>query len=102
MKNSESIGWSDFSKDSYSKEIQKNGRAAMSQICQFEWKELPRNRFNLSRFVHEMKPGDIVVVPLWKSFTVCEILDDSIYTTYIPASIHNEAMLSGAWTSIAQ
>ena len=24
---------------------------------------LPRNRFNLSRFVHEMKPGDIVVVP---------------------------------------
>ena len=23
-------------------------------------------------------------------------------TTYIPASIHNEAMLSGAWTSIAQ
>lgn len=22
--------------------------------------------------------------------------------TYIPASIHNEAMLSGAWTSIAQ
>ena len=25
-----------------------------------------------------------------------------IFTTYIPASIHNEAMLSGAWTSIAQ
>ena len=23
-------------------------------------------------------------------------------TSYIPASIHNEAMLSGAWTSIAQ
>ena len=26
----------------------------------------------------------------------------TIGTTYIPASIHNEAMLSGAWTSIAQ
>ena len=75
-----SIGWSDFSKDSYAKEIQKNGRVAMSQICQYEWKVLPRNRFNLSRFVHEMKPGDIVVVPLGKSFTVCEILDDVIYT----------------------
>ena len=25
-----------------------------------------------------------------------------VFTTYIPASIHNEAMLSGAWTSIAQ
>lgn len=24
------------------------------------------------------------------------------HATYIPASIHNEAMLSGAWTSIAQ
>ena len=24
------------------------------------------------------------------------------HTSYIPASIHNEAMLSGAWTSIAQ
>ena len=24
------------------------------------------------------------------------------YESYIPASIHNEAMLSGAWTSIAQ
>lgn len=75
-----SIGWSDFSKYSYAKEILKNGRDAMSRICQSEWKELPRNRFNLSRFVHEIKPGDIVVVPLWKSFTVCEILDDSIYT----------------------
>lgn len=75
-----SIGWSDFSNDSYAKEILENGRDAMSRICQSEWKELPRNRFNLSRFVHEMKPGDIVVVPLWKSFTVCEILDDSIFT----------------------
>ena len=27
---------------------------------------------------------------------------DLILETYIPASIHNEAMLSGAWTSIAQ
>ena len=26
----------------------------------------------------------------------------ALITTYIPASIHNEAMLSGAWTSIAQ
>ena len=25
-----------------------------------------------------------------------------VVKTYIPASIHNEAMLSGAWTSIAQ
>lgn len=26
----------------------------------------------------------------------------TILVAYIPASIHNEAMLSGAWTSIAQ
>ena len=28
--------------------------------------------------------------------------DEVMYPSYIPASIHNEAMLSGAWTSIAQ
>ena len=41
-------------------------------------------------------------------FTISRILDiihdinESRVITYIPASIHNEAMLSGAWTSIAQ
>ena len=30
------------------------------------------------------------------------LIDGVEYKTYIPASIHNEAMLSGAWTSIAQ
>ena len=36
------------------------------------------------------------VLPLYKK-SDCKDLE-----TYIPASIHNEAMLSGAWTSIAQ
>lgn len=30
------------------------------------------------------------------------IEDEVRLEAYIPASIHNEAMLSGAWTSIAQ
>lgn len=75
-----SIGWSDFSKGLYADEILKDGRKAISRIFLSEWNSLPKNRFNLSRFVHDFKPGDIVVVPLWKSFTVCEILDENIYT----------------------
>lgn len=75
-----SIGWSVFSNDLYAKEISKEGRNAISRICKSEWNSLPRNRFNLSRFIYEMKPSDIVVVPLWKSFTVCEVLDEKVYT----------------------
>lgn len=75
-----SIGWSVFSNDLYAKEISKDGRNAISRICKSKWNNLPRNRFNLSRFIYEMKPGDIIVVPLWKSFTVCEVLDEKVYT----------------------
>lgn len=75
-----SIGWSDFSKGLYAEEILKDGRKAISRIFLSEWNSLPKNRFNLSRFVYDFKTGDIVVVPLWKSFTVCEILDENIYT----------------------
>ena len=41
---------------------------------------------------------------LWLTQTqMCELYQTSKSNiTYIPASIHNEAMLSGAWTSIAQ
>lgn len=38
--------------------------------------------------------------PFGVAFLVETATDNN--TTYIPASIHNEAMLSGAWTSIAQ
>ena len=33
---------------------------------------------------------------------IIQLEEVDIYVSYIPASIHNEAMLSGAWTSIAQ
>ena len=31
-----------------------------------------------------------------------DVITGGLQKAYIPASIHNEAMLSGAWTSIAQ
>ena len=34
----------------------------------------------LKRFLM-MKRGDWVVVPTWGVFSICEILDDNIYTT---------------------
>ena len=73
-----SIGWSDFSDEADLNTIR-------SGWTQFEtlfanWKPIPRNRYNLWRFVNEMKPGDIVVVPFSYTFAVCEIADDVVYT----------------------
>lgn len=50
------------------------------------------------------------IIDVYSRFIVGWSLHNSLDTsncievlkTYIPASIHNEAMLSGAWTSIAQ
>ena len=73
-----SIGWCDFSDEAHLNTIK-------SSWGQFEtlfsgWTPIPRNRYNLWRFVNDMKPGDIVVVPFSYSFAVCEIADDVIYT----------------------
>lgn len=35
-------------------------------------------------------------------FCLTRAIGHGVLDAYIPASIHNEAMLSGAWTSIAQ
>ncbi|MBR1926469.1 MAG: restriction endonuclease [Bacteroidales bacterium] len=39
---------------------------------------LPRNRWNLWRFVNEMEEGDIVIVPMPYSFSVCRIADNIV------------------------
>ena len=73
-----SIGWCDFSNEQDLVTIR-------SGWDQFEtlfsgWSPTPRNRYNLWRFVNEMQPGDVVVVPFPYSFAVCEIADDVVYT----------------------
>lgn len=74
-----SIGWCDFSNESFLKAIM-SGETAFNHMYKVEWGYLPRNRYNLWRFINSMKPGDYVIVPQYRSFSVCQIVDDVIYT----------------------
>lgn len=40
-----------------------------------KWGE-SRTKHNLWRFLESFKKGDIVIVPTWKSFSICRIVDD--------------------------
>lgn len=73
-----SIGWSDFSEDAFVKDVQKRGATAIDEAFQKEEWGLPRNRWNLWRFVKEMKKGDIVVIPTSGEFSLFEIEDDVV------------------------
>lgn len=74
-----SIGFCDFSEDCYLAKI-RGGQSEFDQMFVEEWKSCPRNRWNLWRFVNEMQPGDIVVVPSPYTFTICEIADNDVFT----------------------
>lgn len=75
-----SIGWSYFSSDKKAREIQENGETALNQIfVEAKW-GLPRNRWNLWRFLRGMKSGDIVVVPTGGEMHICEIADDVVFS----------------------
>lgn len=75
-----SIGWSDFSTDDFIKQTRSSGIKHIDNCIINDWgrEYLSRSRWNLFRFICKMKQGDIVVVPLWKSFNVYEIIDDTI------------------------
>ena len=73
-----SIGWSDFSDDIFVKDVQDRGEVAIDDAMQKEGWGLPRNRWNLWRFIVEMKKGDMIVVPTWGEFSVFEIADDIV------------------------
>jgi len=75
-----SIGWSDFSTpDFIKKSREENGGTYFDETFQKEWGlPLPRNRYNLWRFIVEMEKGDWVVVPSWGTFSIFEIEDDSV------------------------
>ena len=65
-------------------------------------------RKDLVEIIYKVKPGVYLVVNFQRVDSTSGMLFVNWgrywnrITTYIPASIHNEAMLSGAWTSIAQ
>lgn len=70
-----SIGWSYFSTKEKLSIILVEG---VDAIYNREGWPLTRNRWNLWRFVKQMKKGDYVVVPGWKHFSIYEIVSDEV------------------------
>lgn len=78
-----STGWSDFSQDEFVDRANELGISFIEQKMREEWNvtSLPRNRWNLYNFIHQMKAGNLVVVPMWGGvFGICELLDNEILT----------------------
>lgn len=74
-----SIGWADCStKDFYSN--CKGNWEQFERLIEANYNSKPRSRWGLWRFLNEMMPGDLVLVPSWGTFSVYEILDDNILT----------------------
>jgi len=73
------IGFSDFSNPEFIPKVCGQGWACFQSAIQEKWGKLSRIRYDLWRFLAEMKAGDRVVVPGFPnqgSFSVFEIIDD--------------------------
>lgn len=75
-----SIGWGYFSSDAFVKQVQTEGETAIESAMQAEGWGLPKNRWNLWRFIMEMKKGDIVLVPTSQEFSLFEMEDNVIFS----------------------
>lgn len=75
-----SIGWKGLSNEKNKELIQHEGCQAVNNIMsEYGW-ELGRSRYCLSRFICDMKKGDIVIVPFPGCFSIYEIEDDNVYS----------------------
>lgn len=87
-----SIGWSDFSTENTLDKLLNNGVNAVYNEAGWP---LARNRWNLWRFVTQMKAGDYVVVPGWKHFSVYEIVSDNVLCN---SQLDNEYLAKKGYT----
>ncbi|MCX7955371.1 MAG: restriction endonuclease [Bacteroidales bacterium] len=72
-----SIGYSDFSKPDFIKDCcGENGWQSFEKYFDEIWGERPKTRYNLWRFIAEMKKGDLVVVPSWGIFSIYELTEN--------------------------
>ncbi|MBY5951602.1 restriction endonuclease [Algoriphagus marincola] len=69
------IGFSDFTQNEFIDKVLENDRNYFDEQFRKEWGEVPRRRHNLWRFL-KFNKGDIVIVPSWGTFLVCEIIDE--------------------------
>lgn len=78
-----SIGWSDFSRTEFVKEVQDYGMKAITDKYISEGWTLKRNRWSLWRFIKEMKDGDFVLVPgfpVYSEVSIYKIVGNEVYT----------------------
>ncbi len=74
-----SIGWSDFSNTESQKELALD-MSSFDRIFKEKGYGTPSNRYNLRRFIVDMKAGDTVVVPLPGGiFDIYRIADNEVY-----------------------
>ena len=86
-----SIGWSYLSTDKFVKDVLANGASVIDDATKKAGWGLPKNRWNLWRFIKGMKKGDIVLVPTSYEFSLFEITDDEIMTNEsIDGSIYQD------------
>lgn len=69
------IGFSDFTKKEFIDKVLENDQNYFYRQFQEMWGIVPRTRHNLWRFL-KFNKGDIVIVPSWGTFWVCEIIDE--------------------------
>lgn len=69
------IGFSDFTKKEFVDKVLEDDWSYFNGQFQEMWGKVPRTRHNLWRFL-KFNKGDIVIVPSWGTFFVCEIIDE--------------------------
>ncbi|MGB6035583.1 MAG: restriction endonuclease, partial [Cryomorphaceae bacterium] len=69
------IGFSDFAHKELIDKVLEDDWNYFNGQFQETWGKVPRTRHNLWRFL-KFNKGDIVVVPSWGTFFVCEIIDE--------------------------
>lgn len=69
------IGFSDFTHEKLIDKVLEDDWNYFNKQFQKMWGKVPRTRHNLWRFLKFSK-GDIIIVPSWGSFFVCEISDE--------------------------
>jgi len=74
-----SIGFVDFTSSEFIKETEKEKGSwtYFDKKIKEKWNSTPRTRYNLWRFIHDMKKGDWVVVPSSGKFSIYELNENS-------------------------